>query len=110
MVRQKNPLRHRVIREIFGDLGKYATIFIMMVAMIGLASGYLIAVDSMQKGYAEGFSLYNIEDGNFTVANKLTDDQIDEIEKSGNTIYPIFFKDVEMEDHHTLRMMVERKM
>ncbi|MBR2067227.1 MAG: ABC transporter permease [Solobacterium sp.] len=109
MVRQKNPLRHRVIREIFGDLGKYATIFIMMVAMIGLASGYLIAVDSMQKGYAEGFSLYNIEDGNFTVANKLTDDQIDEIEKSGNTIYPIFFKDVEMEDHHTLRMMVERK-
>ena len=104
----RSPLHKRVFREIKDDLGKYLTIFILLVAMIGLASGYFVAIGSMIKGYDESFQLYNIENGNFTTRYEIRRVQKKEIEKTGNTIYPIFYKDINIDNNRTMRFMPNR--
>lgn len=106
---KRNPLRKRILREIRDDLGKYLTIFILMIAMIGLASGYFVTMGSMIKGYDASFDLYHIENGNFTTRYEVRKSQQREIEKSGNRIYPIFYKDVLMNDNRTIRFMKNRE-
>lgn len=44
----KSPLRKRIPRELKGEIGKYLVVFILMVATIGMVSGFLVADGSMQ--------------------------------------------------------------
>ena len=39
----KSPLRKRIPRELKGEIGKYLVVFILMVATIGMVSGFLVA-------------------------------------------------------------------
>lgn len=66
----KNPLRKRLLRELKSELGKYLVIFLLLVGTIGFVSGFLVADGSMIRAYNEGFEKYNIEDGNFRLADK----------------------------------------
>lgn len=109
MVKRRNPLHRRIIREIFGDLGKYLTIFILMIAMIGLASGYFVAIGSMIKGYDNSFELYNIENGSFVSRNEIRKSKKRAIEESGNIIYPIFYKDISIDNNRIVRIYTNRR-
>ena len=71
----KNPLRKRLLRELKNDIGKYLVIFLFMTATIGFVSGFLVADESMLYAYDESFEKYNVENGNFTTEQKLTDDR-----------------------------------
>lgn len=71
----KNPLRKRLLRELKNDIGKYLVIFLFMTATIGFVSGFLVADESMLYAYDESFEKYNVENGNFTTEQKLTDNQ-----------------------------------
>ena len=70
----KNPLNKRLPRELKGDIGKYIVIFIFLVATIGVVSGFLVAGTSMKTAFDESFDKNNIEDGNFVLESKMTDD------------------------------------
>ena len=72
--RTGNPLHRRYLRELRGEFGKYAVIFVLLVFTIGLISGFLVADGSMITAYNESFEKYNIEDGNFR-----TDEEISSI-------------------------------
>lgn len=89
----KNPLRKRLPREFRSDLGKYAVIFLFLIATIGLVSGFLVADHSMQLAYTESFTKYNIEDGNFTLETELDDAAREKIETEGVTIYDNAYKE-----------------
>ncbi|MBR2824709.1 MAG: ABC transporter permease [Solobacterium sp.] len=105
---KRSPLHKRIIREIVGDLGKYLTIFILLVAMIGLASGYFVSIGSMITGYKEGFAKYNIENGNFTTRYEIRRSQKKAIEENGDRIYPIFYKDIPINNSITIRIVENR--
>ena len=77
----KNPLRKRLLRELKNDIGKYLVIFLFMTATIGFVSGFLVADESMLYAYDESFEKYNVENGNFTTEQKLTDNQRTRLEK-----------------------------
>ena len=47
----KSPLRKRIPRELKGEIGKYLVVFILMVATIGMVSGFLVADGSMIQAY-----------------------------------------------------------
>lgn len=68
----KNPLNRRIFREIKGEAGKYMVIFLFMTALIGIVSGFLIADESLKTSYDQSFEKYNVEDGNFELAEKRT--------------------------------------
>ncbi len=51
----RNPLNKRLPRELKHDFGKYLVIFLFMVMMISLVSGFLVADNSVKHSYDEGF-------------------------------------------------------
>mgnify|MGYP000678947914 CR=1 FL=1 len=110
----KNPLRKRIKREIFGEIGKYIAIFLFMLLSIGFISGFLVAASSMKTAYDNSFEKYNIENGNFTLAMKADDALISDIEKEDVKLYELFYKEenaiVGKDDNEaTIRIYKDRK-
>ena len=89
----RNPLGKRLPRELAKDFKKYAVLFLLMVFMIGLASGVYVGNDSMMAAIDESFDLYNIEDGHFELKDKATQDLLDAM-PSNIKIYELFYYDV----------------
>ena len=89
----KNPLNKRLPRELKGDIGKYIVIFIFLVATIGVVSGFLVACTSMKTAFDESFDKNNIEDGNFVLESKMTDDLKTKLEDEDLTLYDNFYKE-----------------
>lgn len=109
MSKVKNPLRKRIPRELKGDFGKYMVIFIFMVGMIGIVSGFLVANQSISNAYDESFQKYNIEDGNFELASKADSKLIDTLEKEDVKIYDNFYVEEETKEvDSTLRVFANR--
>lgn len=104
----KNPLNKRLPRELVGEMGKYAVIFILLIASIGFVSGFLVADGSMIIAYNESFEKYNVEDGNFRTASELTNTQERKIQEKGVTLYPNFYMDLEVSGGSTLRVFKNR--
>ncbi|MGN0482498.1 MAG: FtsX-like permease family protein, partial [Lachnospiraceae bacterium] len=106
----KNRLNRRILREIRDEAGKYMVIFLFMTAMIGIVSGFLIADDSLKTAYDESFEKYNVEDGNFELAEKADHALTKTIEEENIQIYNNFYKELETKKiDSTLRIFADRK-
>lgn len=104
----KNPLYKRLPRELKHDFGKYAVIFLFMIATIGFVSGFLVADNSLQIAYDDSFTKYNIEDGHFTLEAEMESDFHDALEKDENiTVYENLYKE-ETEGKSTYRVFKNR--
>lgn len=87
----KNPLRKRLLRELKEDFGKYLVIFLFMVGLISLVSGFLVADNSMLHAYNEGFTKYNIEDGNFDLTMQASDELVKKLEQKELKLYENYY-------------------
>ena len=106
----KNPMRRRIWREIKGETGKYVVIFIFMLAIIGVASGFFVADISLEDAYDNSFEKYNIEDGNFEVAQVPGDDVIKSIEEENKlTLYNNFYSMQPSVHGSHIRFFADRK-
>lgn len=106
----RNPLWKRLPRELRGDLAKYAVLFVFIVAAIGFISGFLVADNSLIHAYEESFEKYNIEDGHFELSEEPDKEFLTRLsEKSGAELYPLWYRETETEDGHTLRLYQARK-
>ena len=104
----KSPLRKRIPRELKGEIGKYLVVFILMVATIGLVSGFLVADGSMIHAYNEGFEKYNIEDGNFRLGERLYRGQKEAIEEEGVKVYENYYIEDSLSNGSTMRFFKNR--
>ena len=105
----KNPLNKRLPRELKSEFGKYLVLFIFLVGMIALVSGFLVADGSMLKAYEQSFEKYNIEDGNFELDEEASDGTLQKIEQDGVTVYPNYYIEEETKDvDSTLRIFKPR--
>ena len=109
MKKIKNPLRKRYLRELRGDFGKYAVIFLLLVFTIAFVSGFIVAGSSMIVAYQEGFAKYNTEDGNFVTEEELTDARRALIEGYGIHLTDNFYYDRDMMNGSTLRLFKNRE-
>ena len=106
----RNPLSRRIWREIKGESGKYVVIFVFMVALISVASGFFVADVSLKKAYDESFEKYNIEDGNFELVQKPDKQVLDAIEKENKLkLYENTYSMPESVSGSHIRMFTERK-
>ncbi len=106
----KNPMRRRIWREIKGEAGKYTIIFVFMVLLIAVASGFFVADVSLKKAYDDSFEKYNIEDGNFELAQIPDDELIKAIEDENKiTLYNNFYSMPESVGGSHVRVFVDRK-
>lgn len=104
----KNPLRKRHFRELKSDFAKYLAIFLLIFLAIGEASGYLVAESSLEAAYFEGFSTYQLEDGNFTVQKRMNRAQLEKTEEQGVRLNELFFLDTSLSGGQTLRIFKNR--
>lgn len=100
----KNPLMKRIPRELKSDLGKYIALFLFLTLTIGFVSGFLVAGGSMSYAYDQSFEKYNIEDGHFTLASEIPDELLKEVEEQDVSVYPLFYKDFDLSNEHTVRV------
>ena len=107
-VRQKNPLRRRVLREVRGEFGKYLVIFLMLTLTIGFVSGFLVATGSLLQAYDDSFTVYNMEDGHFTTAKQLNPAQRKAVQALGVTVYDLCYEEQPLENDRTMRMFANR--
>lgn len=105
----KNPLNKRFIRELKNDLGKYTVLFVFIVAMIAVVSGFRVASGSMSVAYNENFDKYNIEDGNFEIPEKADEELVEKIENEGVTLYENFYIDDKTDYGATMRIFINRE-
>lgn len=103
----KNPLYKRLPRELKHDFGKYAVVFLFMVATIGFVSGFLVADNSMKIAYSNSFDEYNIEDGHFALQTSMTTDLAKTLQEEGVTIFENFYKE-ERDGDFTYRIFQNR--
>ena len=103
----KNPLNKRYLRELRSEAGKYAVIAILLVATIGLVSGFLVAATSMIAAYDEGFEKYNIEDGHFRVESELNRAQLKTLTADA-ALYDLSYREAAMDNGSTLRVYADR--
>ena len=104
----RNPLHHRLPRELRSDIGKYLVIFLLMALSIGLVSGYLVAAESMIKAYNDSFTKYHIENGNFLLSEKASRDQIRRMEEEKITLYENFYREVNLDNGSVMRIFKDR--
>lgn len=104
----RNPLNKRYVRELKAEIGKYLVIFLLMTGTIGFVSGFLVADGSLITAYNESFDKYNIEDGNFRAAEKLSKAQERAVEDMEVSLYDNFYVEEELTNDSTLRIFKER--
>lgn len=104
----KNPLRKRLLRELKSEFGKYAVIFLLLAGTISFVSGFLVADGSMLKAYNDGFTKYNIEDGNFQTKKKMNKAQERLVQEFGITVYDNFYTERSLSNDTTLRVFKNR--
>ncbi|MGN0396131.1 MAG: FtsX-like permease family protein [Coprococcus sp.] len=105
----KNPLMKRIPREFKNEAGKYIVLFIFITSMIAIVSGFLVAGGSMAIAYDESFEKYNIEDGNFELADKADKTLIDTLEQENLSIYENFYIEEPVKEYDaTLRIFGNR--
>lgn len=104
----KNPLRKRLLRELKSEFGKYAVIFLLLAGTISFVSGFLVADRSMLKAYNDGFTKYNIEDGNFQTKKKMNKAQKRLVQEFGITVYDNFYTERSLSNDTTLRVFENR--
>lgn len=105
-----NPLSKRLLRELKSEVGKYLVIFVLLVATIGLISGFLVADNSLILAYEQSFEKYNIEDGNFRLTEPANKAQIQRIEEFGVKLYENFYREEQLTTNDsTLRIFADRQ-
>ena len=107
--KMKNPLRKRLPRELKTEFGKYLVIFLLLVATIGLVSGFLVADGSMIIAYDEGFEKYNVENGDFLLEKQANKAQMKAIEAAGVTLYENFYTEEALTNESTMRIFKSRQ-
>ena len=107
----KNPLRKRYLRELRSDLGKYLVIALFMIMLIGLVSGYLVAANSIEKTFYEGWDKYNVEDGHLTFSEVPEAEVLSQLEeKASLTLYDQEYCEEDLDANGTtLRIFKERQ-
>ncbi|MBQ7965359.1 MAG: ABC transporter permease [Ruminococcus sp.] len=106
----KNPLLKRLPRELKSEFSKYLVIFIFMISVIGFVSGFMVASGSMIKANEESFDKYNIEDGNFELYTKCSDELENELDDNLVELYENFYVEKETGNvDSTLRIFKNRK-
>ena len=101
-------MRKRLLRELKSEFGKYAVIFLLLAGTISFVSGFLVADGSMLKAYNDGFTKYNIEDGNFQTKKKMNKAQERSVQEFGITVYDNFYTERSLSNDTTLRVFENR--
>lgn len=71
----KNPLNKRIFRELRSNIGRYGSIFIVMLMTISFISSFFISQNSVKISYDDSHIRGKIEDGYIEFNRELNKDE-----------------------------------
>jgi len=102
-------LRKRLLRDLRTNWKRYLALTFLIVLCMYIIISIIASAEVVLTGTERRKALNMVEDGAFSVFLPLTDNEIEKLEKDGNTIEPEFSTDILMNDGSTLRMMKNRE-
>ena len=81
----KNPLNKRIFRELRSNIGRYGSIFIVMLMTISFISSFFISQNSVKISYDDSHIRGKIEDGYIEFNRELNKDE-ETTKGNGNTL------------------------
>ena len=105
----KNPLRKRILREIFREKGKYTALFLFLVILVGFCSAVDVAAESMAHTYRQGLDQYRVEDGHFTLDKAADEVILQAVADQQADCYELYYKDKNPDPEHTIRIYKNRE-
>ena len=100
--------KKRLPRDIRKNIGRYMALFVLIIMSMYIIISVVGAAQTIITRTAEKREDNKVEDGEFSVFLKLTEEQEQEIAEKGTTLEKKFFIDVKMEGGKTLRIMKNR--
>lgn len=104
----RDPLKRRLLRELRHDAGKYIALFLFLALTIGFVSGFIVAGSSMVNAYDAHFEKYTVESGHFIVDDALPESTLSRLDSAGVTVYPLFYKELTLDNENTVRVYKNR--
>ncbi len=104
----RDPLRHRLWRELRHDIGKYIALFLFLMLTTGVVSGFIVAAGSMVSAYDESFDKYTVESGHFILEDALSAETEAKLSAAGITVYPLYYKELTLDNENTVRVYKDR--
>ncbi len=91
-------LRKRFPRQIKADFFRLGSLFLMIAMCMYIVIALVDAAEVVIRGTEKNQAATALEDGQFTVFNALTDDQLDDIAEAGVTVEPHISYDLTLDD------------
>lgn len=104
-----NPINKRIYRQVKLYPGKVLMVFMAIVFLVIFASSFFTAQDSAKHLYYRQLSDGKVEDGEFTVLDKLTDVARERLRSENITLYENFYREVNLPDNKCLRVFINRQ-
>lgn len=89
----KNPIHRRIPRLFLKKPGAYLPLFFISLLTVTFASSFFISQNSIKPLYYKGLRENKVEDGQFLMANPLTNERSDAIKKRDVDLVENFYKD-----------------
>ena len=89
----KNPIHRRIPRLFLKKPGVYLPLFFISLLTVTFASSFFISQNSIKPLYYKGLRENKVEDGQFLMANPLTNERSDAIKKRDVDLVENFYKD-----------------
>ena len=102
-------LFHRIPRQLRANLLRYLSLFFLIALCMYVVVGLVGAADTVIKTVEDGTIRNNCEDGQFTVFTPLSQEQLDELTKTGATVEAMFFLDFNQPDGSVIRIFQNRE-
>ncbi len=103
-------LRKRFPRQIKADFFRLGSLFLMIALCMYIVIALVDAAEVVIRGTAKNQIETSLEDGQFTVFNALTDDQLGEIADTGVTVEPHISYDLTLDDGSVIRVFRNREL
>ncbi len=101
-------LRKRFPRQIKADFFRLGSLFLMIAMCMYIVIALVDAAEVVIRGTEKNQAATALEDGQFTVFNALTDDQLDDIAEAGVTVEPHISYDLTLDDGSVIRVFENR--
>lgn len=102
-------LRKRLPRDLMAGWGRYLALILVIAMGIYLVIGIVGSAETVLHGTADKRSVFNTQDGFFTVFLPLTDDDMKMLTEDGTTIQAEFYTDLTVDKDTKLRMFKNRE-
>ncbi len=103
-------LRKRFPRQIKADFFRLGSLFLMIAMCMYIVIALVDAAETVIRGTEKNQIETGLEDGQFTVFNALTDEQLKEITDAGVTLEPHISYDLTLDDGSVIRVFENRKL